>query len=461
MKKLFNILAYIYKTFVSVKLAVFTLSALAVLTALGTVVESRYDQEMANKLIYHSFWMTGVIGLLSVNLLMVLIDRWPWKKRHIPFILAHIGILILISGALLSRYFGVDGSLRFKEGEKASLLSVSDMEIKIYSSYDGENFTLIYEEPVDMFFKKPTGKKPYVISAAGESFIVNQYLPFAVGRKVFKPSIKGGGPAVRFHWDGSQASFVEWMHLELGEDTLNRPFGPVRLSLTKDKNYQPRHKRELILWVKGEKLFYSLVGERKSSSGRTSQRSPYKELNTGQVFKTGWMDFEFRLLEFFPKSRREFVFEAKDKPSEMTLKAIHVSYLDQSVWLGQNSYAQFFKKDRVYVMSYLNKTIPLGFDLKLIDFKQTNYQGSFKAKSYESKVQLEGKTHIISMNEPLKHKGFTFYQSSFEAGEEGGEAIVSILSVGKDPGRILKYFGSSLIVAGVALLFYRRKIKFG
>ena len=324
-QKLTRLIWSVYKIFISVKLAVLTLSVLAVLTAIGTVVESRYNQEMANKLVYHSFWMTGVIGLLSVNLLMVLVDRWPWKTRHIPFVLAHIGILILISGALLSRYFGVDGSLRLKEGGKASLLSVSDMEIAIYSSYDGENFTLIYKEPVDMFFKKPSPKNPYVILAAGESFVVDGYLPFAVGRKVFKSSLEGGGPAVRFHWEGSQASFVEWMYLELGEDTLNRPLGPVTISLTRDKNYKPQHKRELILLAEGEKLFYSLVGSRSSPSGRVSKRSLYKQLSKGQIFKTGWMDFQFRLLEFFPKSQREFLFEAKDKPSDLTLKAIRVS----------------------------------------------------------------------------------------------------------------------------------------
>ena len=126
---------------------------------------------------------------------------------------------------------------------------------------------------------------------------------------------------------------------------------------------------------------------------------------------------------------------------------------DQSVWLGQNAYVQFFKKDRVYAMAYLNKTLPLGFELELMDFKMTNYQGSLKAKSYESTVRLKGKTHVISMNEPLKHKGFTFYQSSFEPGEDREqEPTVSILSVGKDPGRVLKYFGSALIVAGCGFI---------
>ena len=346
----------------------------------------------------------------------------------------------------MTRYLGLDGSLRFKEGEKASTVSVSDMEIKIYSSYDGENFTLIFEEPIDMFFKRPSERKPYLISVAGESFVIDKYLPFAVGRAVFKPVLKGGSPAVRFHLDGSQASLVEWMQLGVGEDTLNKPFGPAVISLTKDKNYKAKQDKELVLFVEGKKLFYSL------SEGKK------KLLSKGDIFFTRWMDFKFRLIEFFPKSEREFIFESKDKPSDRTLKAIRVIHEGDSVWMGQNAYVRFFKGDRVYAMAYLNKAYDLGFDMELLDFRMTKYQGSEKAKSYESEVRFEGQTRIISMNEPLKHKGYTFYQSSFEPSEDGGDPIVSILSVNRDPGRGLKYFGSALIVMGIALLFYRRKI---
>ncbi len=440
-------LSFIYKFCKSLKLAVFTLTVLAVLTAIGTFIESRYNQEIANNLVYHSFWMALAISLLAINLTMVLIDRWPWKKKHTPFVLAHIGILILISGSLFTKYFGVDGSLRFKEGERANELSVSDMEIKIYSSYDGENFTLIYEEPVNMFFKKPNEKKPHIISVADESFVIDKYLPFAVGREVFKPSLKGGSPALRFHLDGSQASIVEWMRLAVGEDTLNKSFGPATISLTTDKNYKAEKRTELVLFAEGENLFYFLKGKRK------------KLLKRGQVFSTGWMDFKFRLIEFYPKSQREFEFTARERPSDITLKAIRVVHRGKSVWLGQNSYVQFFQRDQVYAMTYSNKTYNLGFDLELLDFRVKKYQGSEKAKEYESEVRFKDQTTVISMNEPLKYGGWTFYQSSFEPSEDDSDPVVSILSVNRDPGRVLKYFGSILIVAGIALLFYRRKIK--
>ena len=437
----------IYKLLISLKLAVFTISLLAVLTGLGTFVESRYDQETANKLIYSSVWMRAALCLLALSLTMVLIDRWPWKPRHTGFVTAHIGLLILISGAFLTRLRAVDGSIRLKEGKSASRVTVSDTELKVYASYDGENFTLIHEEPVDMFFIRPDSAKPYIVSAGEERFVVDRHILFALGRTEFKPA-PHGPPAVRWHLEGAKASAVEWMQLKRGEAVLSRNFGPAQVTLTTDVGYRPQTQRELVLLNKGDRLFYSL--------GERGKKRPLKK---GQVLPTGWMDLKFRLLEFFPRSQKEFLFEEKDRPSDFTVKALRVRRKGQSSWVGQNSYIRFFEKDRVYVFGYLNKSLSLGFDLKLLDFKMTKYPGWSQAKEYESEVQFEGQTQLISMNKPLKHKGWTFYQSSFEERDDGQEPDVSIFSVNRDPGRPLKYAGAGLVIAGIALLFYRRKIQ--
>lgn len=443
-KKVFYLL---YKFLISLKLAVFIISLLAILTGIGTFVESRYNQEIANKLVYHSIWMNMTAILLVINLAMVLIDRWPWKRRQIGFVLAHVGILILIFGSFFTKQFGLDGSLRLEEGEKSSLVSVPDMEIKVYSSYDGKNFSLLYESPLKLFSVRPREGKLHVIQTAGEEFLIDRYIPFSVGMELFKPSSKGDSPAIRFHLDGSRADVVEWMQLESGKEILSQEFGPALIHFTKKKNFKVKTNKELALFVEGNRLSYSLAGKKK------------KALKLGEVFSTGWMDFQFRLLEFFPKSQRSAVFSPRDRPSDKTVKAIRISHKGESVWLGQNSYIQFFKEDRVYAIGFLNKTYNIGFDLELLDFKMLKYQGSDKAKSYESKVRFNNQTTVISMNEPLKYKNWVFYQSSFEPSKEGKEPTVSILSVNRDPGRFLKYFGSALIVAGIILLFYYRKIK--
>ena len=374
LKRLFEVL---YHFLISLKLAVLTFILLAILTAVGTFVESRYDQEIANTLVYSSFWMSFVMILLALNLTMVLIDRWPWKKRQIPFILAHFGILTLMLGFVFTNHLGVDASLQFNEGESTSLISLPEMEIQLYASYDGERFSLLYQKDVDFFRIKPSKEKPFVIGVDSQRFQVQQYFPYAIGNQKLKPIEKGGAPALRFHLSGSRANVVEWMEMELGSKKLQKKYGPAQITMTLDPTYKASVKNELVLYVEGEQLFYSL-----GQAQRTA-------LKVGDSFPTGWMDFEFRLLEFYPKAQKEFVFTQRKKNSDKTVKALLVEHEGESVWLGQNSHIKFFKKDKVYALSYLNKTKKLNFNLKLLDFTMKKYQGSDKAKNYESYVEIQ------------------------------------------------------------------------
>src|SRR5690606_979145 len=132
---------------------------------------------------------------------------------------------------------------------------------------------------------------------------------------------------------------------------------------------------------------------------------------------------------------------------------------------------RLFDDNMMYVMGYGNARLQLGFGIKLKDFRVGRYQGTMRAASYESVVEIPndpaehrlsaaeqtGATRevLISMNEPLKFRGLTFYQSSFEE-DESGVPTHSILSVNYDPGRWWKYLGSLLVVIGTASLFYRK-----
>jgi hypothetical protein len=57
------------------------------------------------------------------------------------------------------------------------------------------------------------------------------------------------------------------------------------------------------------------------------------------------------------------------------------------------------------------------------------------------------------MNEPLRYKGYTFYQSSFEQ-RDGIE--VSVLNVVKNTGRFFPYLSCLVIFCGLLLHFILR-----
>jgi hypothetical protein len=98
--------------------------------------------------------------------------------------------------------------------------------------------------------------------------------------------------------------------------------------------------------------------------------------------------------------------------------------------------------------------------LKLADFRRQQNPGRAGNASFSSDVQVVDEAcrvdqqHHIAMNEPLTHRRFTFYQSSFKDDGHGHEA--SVFSVAYDPGRLLKYAGSLMICLGIAIMFYMR-----
>jgi len=96
------------------------------------------------------------------------------------------------------------------------------------------------------------------------------------------------------------------------------------------------------------------------------------------------------------------------------------------------------------------KRIRLPFEIELIDFRKEVYAGTARARSYQSEVKLiEGDSErrvLIHMNHPLRHKGYTLYQSSFI---ENGDGQTTVLAVVHNQGRLFPYISCSIICFGL------------
>jgi hypothetical protein len=98
---------------------------------------------------------------------------------------------------------------------------------------------------------------------------------------------------------------------------------------------------------------------------------------------------------------------------------------------------------------------PLDFSLTLTDFKRTVHPGTEVAKSYESYADLHdgaaSRPVKVWMNNPLRYKGYTFFQASFGQDQSGGEQ--STFAVVTNPGRVLPYASSLMVFGGMLLHF--------
>lgn len=142
------------------------------------------------------------------------------------------------------------------------------------------------------------------------------------------------------------------------------------------------------------------------------------------------------------------------------MEAVEVAFGNQSLWLELGTSGQVPQGDALYYVQYAKREVDYGFDLRLRDFHIGYYEGTTRAKTYSSEVELGGRATTITMNEPLHHNGYTFYQASYEM-DSDGKPRYSVLSVNMDPGRRLKYLGSFLMVLGIVSMFYFRPVYSG
>ena len=91
----------------------------------------------------------------------------------------------------------------------------------------------------------------------------------------------------------------------------------------------------------------------------------------------------------------------------------------------------------------------LPFSLSLLTFEKKNYIGSNLPKSYKSKILISDNgikwECNIKMNEPLKYKGYTLYQTSFL---ENKNEISSVLTITKNKGEYFPYISCFMLIFG-------------
>jgi len=450
----------VIKRLASLNLAVIVIISMGVVIAWGTFVESRFqDAEYAKRLVYQSFWMYLIFGIFALNLVAVMIDRLPWKRRHVSFLLAHAGILILLLGSVLTYQFGIDGSLRIPVHEKARFVLLPDTVLSVWSSFDGDRFTKILEKEVD-FYRTPPQLNPISLPIDKGNIEIVEWHPYAIASKQVRRSTNPAyGSAVQISIRNARVNVTEWL-LQLKPGKLaHHDFGPARIHLGADQGPSVPLKNEIYLQpinqspnVKSSEAIFQYT----IYSIRDGQVAKGK-LKVGEVLKTGWMDLELKIIQYLPHAEEVTEFYFSDYKTDMTNSVLKLRYQGQEHWLQKNDVIKLFTDTTVYYISFAQKRMDLGFDLALDEFKMERYPGTNRAATYESLVKKpEGDSVLISMNQPLKYKGFTFYQASFQQGPDG-VPIASILSVNHDPGRFLKYLGSIVLSLGVIVLFYDRR----
>ena len=100
----------------SLALGISLLVILLISMAFGTLIEAEYGAAVSKFVIYGNPLFFALIALLAVNLVASIIIRFPWRWYYLPFLTAHVGILILLLGCFLTWQSGEEAQITLPEG---------------------------------------------------------------------------------------------------------------------------------------------------------------------------------------------------------------------------------------------------------------------------------------------------------------------------------------------------------
>ena len=122
------------------------------------------------------------------------------------------------------------------------------------------------------------------------------------------------------------------------------------------------------------------------------------------------------------------------------------------LFLGQGLNDPFKINDQIFHSEYRRERTYVPFNIELIDFEKIMHPGTNVAKRFSSDVNLIEndipRRTLIKMNEPLRHKGYTFFQASFI---DDSDVETTVLATVKNYGRLFPYISSIIMSIGLLI----------
>ena len=188
-----------------------------------------------------------------------------------------------------------------------------------------------------------------------------------------------------------------------------------------------------------------------------------RQLNLGEAVDSPWPGIRFAVLRRLDHARIEQSVTASEfirqNRSPALLLKLTAGEETRQIGIQKHRSSSLTMDGTDYELRYQDKEIPLGFALTLNQFRIGYYPGEQRPRSFESHVDLAdpatGRTQsrVISMNHPVKHAGYSLYQSSYK---QSGDRAVSFLSVARDPGQPIVFAGYVSVMIGMITLLITR-----
>jgi hypothetical protein len=441
----------IYSILFSTRLMAVLFLGFAVAMATGTFIESKYNTDTARIWIYNSWWFEGIMLFFMINFLGNIKRYQLYKREKWPTLLLHLSFVLIIAGAFITRYVSYEGMMRIREGETINqfLSEKNYLTVFVDGIQDGKMMRRIIEEPLllspvtNNYFSI---EKKFETSKNGDAIPFEiEYQDFALDAKetitadekgvVYLKLVESGGGTRHEHMlkEGEIADIHNILF------AVNKPTkGAINIdtkanTITSPFDGQFMRMADKFQGVVAKDIVQPLMYRSLYNVGGAQFVIPDQPKKGIKTFKPSGKFNDKKGIDAIT-----VLVKAEGKEEKITLTGSK----------GAQGEPQVVKLGKLeFTLSYGSKTYTVPFSIKLNDFIGKKQPGTEKTyASFESKVTVidaNKKQDVrIYMNHVLDHKGYRFFQASFDPDEKG-----TILSVSHD------FWGTTITYGGYFLLF--------
>ena len=432
-------------------MAVLMVVLIAVL-ALATFVESAYDTQAAWALVYGSHWFEFLLLLLGVNVVGVMVRQKFFRRKKIVVFLFHVSFVLILIGAAITRFISFEGNMHIRENAVSKTMLSTSTYIDVVLESEGHQI----ERGNDVLLTELT-PRAYRMRAriGGEKVKIKStgYMTNTTQQYVAAP---GGDPYLQLMLAGEHQTSVgipsgsskELMGIRIAFNTVDTL---ALMNFVSDGE-------QIVLYSSAE-VSVMQMGGAVGEEFQAGEAVPFRE---STLYSVG--NFRIAQQSFLPSAQRKIVRAPEGhRGGHLGAVNLEIQYRGMTTNLQVPGLARLVGEpvkgkmgNLSYTITYGSREIPVPFSLYLKNFEVERYPGSNSPSSFASDVTLIDKEMDIEedrrifMNNVLKHRGYRFYQASYDTDELG-----TVLSVNKDwAGTFVTYLGYLVLIAGMVVAMF-------
>ena len=439
------------------KLTLFLLIGFAVSMGYATFLENDFGTPAARDLIYGSWWFEVLMLLLGANFIGNIFRYKLLQRRKWAILLFHVAFIVILLGALITRYFGSEGLVRIREGNQTEILISQKQFLNINISNPSD--TLFFEKPVSGSVLSPI---MFDIDLESYNQAINfktiDFIPDAIeiiqesesNSTILKLVTTGIGGRTDYNLKSGETFKTGSLDISFN----NKINGAINI-------------RETEAGIQLSSPVNLEFIEMASQQVGVVQADSVVDLKVGTLYTNDFMSFVIGAVLHNSKVGYVSTDDKEVAKTSPDVLIVEVSSADDKEEVVLNSSEGVISKpvrikmgDNTITMSYGPKAIELPFALYLRDFELVRYPGSTSPSSYASEVTvIDGETSFpyrIYMNNVLDYRGYRFFQASYDLDERG-----TVLSASKDwLGTRITYLGYLLMGIGMMMALFSKGSRF-